>query len=193
MSPVQITFRNMDGSEAVERHIRDRVEKLANFHDRITTCHVVVEARHRHQQHGRIFHIRVTVMVPGRTIVVGRDPGEHHAHEDVYVAIRDAFDAVRRQLEDHARTMRDDVKTHLVPDHGRIQRLMPHDGYGFIETVDGNEIYFHRNSVAEGDFDRLEVGDEVRFVVQHGESEQGPQASTVVRLGKHHLPPVETT
>ena len=78
-----------------------------------------------------------------------------------------------------------------VPDHGRIARLIAEQDYGFIATVDGSEIYFHRNSVATGDFEKLAVGDEVRFVVQDTESARGPQASTVVPLGKHHLPPTE--
>ncbi|HYZ41548.1 MAG TPA: cold shock domain-containing protein [Stellaceae bacterium] len=78
-----------------------------------------------------------------------------------------------------------------MPDHGRIARLVPEKDCGFIVTVDGQELYFHRNSVANGGFDKLAVGDEVRFVAQHSESPEGPQASTVVPLDKHHLPPVD--
>ena len=80
---------------------------------------------------------------------------------------------------------------HAVPDHGRIARLLTEQNCGFIISADGNEIFFHRNSVANGGFDKLAVGDEVRFVAQHSESAEGPQASTVVHLGKHHLPPTE--
>ena len=83
------------------------------------------------------------------------------------------------------------MKLHAVPDHGRIARLLAEQDCGFIVTGDGTEIYFHRNSVANGGFDKLTVGDEVRFVAQHSESAEGPQASTVVPLGKHHLPPAE--
>ena len=83
------------------------------------------------------------------------------------------------------------MKLHAVPEHGRIARLLPERDGGFILTSDGNEIYFHRNSVANSGFDRLAVGDEVRFVAQHSESAVGPQASTVVPVGKHHLPPIE--
>ena len=102
-----------------------------------------------------------------------------------------SFDAARRLLEDYVRERRGDVKLHAVPDHGRVARLIAEQDYGFITTPDGSEIYFHRNSVANGGFDKLEVGDEVRFVVQEAESPRGPQASTVVPLGKHHLPPTE--
>jgi cold shock CspA family protein len=99
--------------------------------------------------------------------------------------------ALCRLLEDHVREARGDVKLHAVPDHGRVARLLPEQNCGFILGVDGNEIYFHRNSVANGGFDALAVGDEVRFVAQHAESVEGPQASTVIPLGKHHLPPAE--
>jgi len=190
--PLQITFRHMDSSDAVEARIRERVEDLERFFDRITSCRVVVECRHPRHQQGNLFRVGVDLNVPGREIVVGRDPGAHHAHEDIYVAIRDTFDATRRLLEDYVRQSRGDVKLHTVPDHGRILRLLPEQNCGFISGVDGAEIYFHRNSVAGDAFDKLGVGDEVRFVAQHSESAEGPQASTVIPLGKHHLPPTES-
>jgi cold shock CspA family protein len=105
---------------------------------------------------------------------------------------RDTFDATRRLLEDYARERRGNVKLHAVPDNGQVTRLLPEQNCGFILGADGSEIYFHRNSVANGGFDKLTVGDEVRFVAQHAESTQGPQASTAVPIGKHHLPPAET-
>lgn len=191
--PLQITFRHMDSSEAVAARIRARAEELERFFDRIISCRVVVECRHPRRQQGNLFHVRVDLGVPGREIVVGRDPAPHHAHEDAHVAVRDAFDAVRRLLEDHVREQRGDVKLHAVPDHGRIARLLAEKDCGFVLTADGAEIYFHRNSVANGGFEKLVVGDEVRFVAQHSESAQGLQASTVVPLGKHHLPPADTT
>ena len=189
--PLQITFRHMDSSEAVAARIRERVAELERFFDRIVSCRVVVECRHPRHQQGNLFRVRVDLKVPGREIVVGRDPVAHHAYEDVYIALRDAFDAARRLLEDHVRERRGDVKVHAVPDHGRIARILPQQNCGFIASADGNEIYFHRNSVTNGGFDKLTVGDEVRFVAQHSESAAGPQASTVVPLGKHRLPPTE--
>jgi ribosomal subunit interface protein len=187
--PLQITFRHMDSSDAVAARIRERTAELERHFDRITSCRVVVECRHPRHQQGNLFRVRVDLKVPGREIVVGRDPAAHHAHEDVYVAIRDAFDATRRLLEDHVRERRGEVKVHAVPDHGRIARLLPEQSCGFITSADGNEIYFHRNSVTNDGFDKLTVGDEVRFVAQHSESAAGPQASTVVPLGRHRLPP----
>ncbi len=189
--PLQITFRHMDPSPALEARIRQRAEALDQFFDRITACRVVVECRHQRHQQGKQFEVRVDLTVPGAEIVVGRDAGANHAHEDAHVAVRDAFDAARRLLEDHARGRRGAVKLHAVPDHGRIVRLLPERDCGFILTAAGEEIYFHRNSVAGGAFDRLEIGAEVRVVAQHSESAEGLQASTVVPLGKHHLQPTE--
>jgi cold shock CspA family protein/ribosome-associated translation inhibitor RaiA len=190
--PLQITFRHMESSAALAARIRGRVDELERFFDRIISCRVVVESRHPRHQQGNLFGVRVELGVPGREIVVGRDPAAHHAHEDAHVAVRDTFDALRRLLEDHVREGRGEVKLHAVPDHGRIARLLADRDCGFIVTADGGgEIYFHRNSVANGGFDRLAVGDAVRFVAQHAESSQGPQASTVVPLGKHHVLPAD--
>ncbi|HUC10863.1 MAG TPA: HPF/RaiA family ribosome-associated protein [Stellaceae bacterium] len=189
--PLQITFRHMDSSEALAARISERAAELDRFFDRIISCRVAVEQQSARHQQGNLFHVRIDLNIPGREIVVGRDPAAHRAHEDPYIAVRDAFDAARRLLEDHVRERRGDVKMHAVPDHGRIARLIAEQDYGFIAAADGNEIYFHRNSVANGGFEKLSVGDEVRFVVQEDESARGPQASTVIPLGKRHLPPKE--
>src|SRR6201987_5203033 len=113
--PLQITFRHMDSSEAVAARIRERAEELDRVFDRIMSCRVVIESRHTRHRQGNLFRIRVDLKVPGREIAVGRDPAGHHAHEDVYIAIRDAFDATRRVLEEHVRQGRGDVKMHAVP------------------------------------------------------------------------------
>lgn len=177
--PLQITFRDIDPSPAIEAAVRKRVESLERFFDRITRCRVVVEAQHHHQRKGRLFHVSVELGLPGDGVVVSREHHLAHEHEDVYVAIRDAFNAARRVVEDHARRFRGDVKTHEESPHGRVVRLFPWEGYGFIAPPDGADIYFHRNSVVGGNFDELEVGSEVRYVVQEGEGLRGPQASTV--------------
>lgn len=185
--PLQISFRGIDHSDAVEADLRERAGRLEQFYGRITGCRVVVEAPHARHRKGKLYHVRIDLTVPGAEIVVGRDPGLHHAHEDIYVAIRDAFDAARRQLEDHVRRARGDTKRHDVPPHGRVSKLFLRDGYGIIETPGGREIYFHRNSVVGDAFDGVEIGQEVRFVAARGESEKGPQATTVHLIGKHHL------
>jgi cold shock CspA family protein len=110
---------------------------------------------------------------------------EHHSYTDVYVAIRDAFDSMRRQLEDYVRHQQRQLKTHEVPVHGKIIELDPYADCGRIETSDGKQVYFHRNSLVDADFDKLAVGAEVRLSEEMGE--QGPQASTVHLIGKHHI------
>jgi cold shock CspA family protein/ribosome-associated translation inhibitor RaiA len=187
--PPQITFRGMKPSDAIEAQIRDRIDELDRFHQGIMSCRVVVECGHHHHHKGRIYHLSVDVKVPGHEIAVRRDPPEHHAHEDIHVAIRDAFDAARRQLEDHARRVRGQTKAHEAQEHGTIARLFPEQGYGFIISADGQEIYMHRNSVIDNAFDGLRVGDEVRFFAHPGEGEKGLQASSVAKIGKHHPSP----
>jgi cold shock CspA family protein/ribosome-associated translation inhibitor RaiA len=180
--PLQITFRGIPRSEAIELALRERAEKLDRFSDLIMGCRVVVEARHRHHRQGKLYHLRIDITTAGEEIVVSREPTLHHAHEDVYVAIRDAFDAARRRLEDYSRRHRRQVKVHEGAPRGRIIRLEYGKDCGFIETPDGREIYFHRNSLVNADFTRLEVGDVVRFNEEAGE--KGPQASTVHVEGK---------
>jgi len=183
--PLQITFHNMQRSDAVEAKIRGRAEKLERFCDSITGCRVAVEAPHHHHAAGSHFLVRVEVTVPGEKLVVHREPDAHHAYTDVYVAIRDAFDTMRRQLQDYERRRRGQVKAHEAPHHGRVIELHPEESYGRIETPDGHLVYFHRDSVVDADFDALEPGAEVRFDEEMGE--HGPQATTVHVIGKHHI------
>jgi len=110
--PLRITFQDMATPPAVEERIRERMDALEKFFPRIVSCHVAVEADARRHRQGRMYHLRIVLTVPGHEIVVNRDPPEHHAHEDILVAVRDAFDAARRQLEDYVRRTRSDVKTH---------------------------------------------------------------------------------
>jgi len=126
---LQVSYRNMDSSEALSTRIREEAEKLETFYPRMTSCRVVVAAPHRHHKWGVLYHVTVELGVPGGPLVVRHEPSLHnrlqsgteegksrHAeaalrHKDVYVAVSDAFKAARRQLQDHARKLRDDVKT----------------------------------------------------------------------------------
>ena len=175
--PLQIAFRNMESSPAIEARVRERVKRLDRYYDRIMSCRVVVESPHRRHHQGKVFHVRIDLTIPQGEIVVNREPEENHAHEDVFVAIRDAFDAMQRRLQDAARQQRGAVKAHEPLPRGRITRLLREQGYGFITTPDDREIYFHRNAVVDGSFADLEVGMPVEFVEEPGE--QGPQASAV--------------
>jgi ribosomal subunit interface protein len=183
-TPLQLSFKNMDASPAIEARIRDKVAKLEQFHDRIVGCNVVVEAPHRHQHKGKLYNVRIDLSVPGKDLHIGRSGPQNHAHEDVYVAIRDAFNAAGRLLEDQTRRMRGDVKTHAAPGHGKVTRLF--EDHGFATTPDGQEVYFHKNSVVNDAFAKLEAGSEVRIVLAP-DGVEGPQASAVTPIGKHHI------
>jgi cold shock CspA family protein len=182
--PVNITCHNLDRSEWIEGDVRSHLAKLEEYCDRMTSCHVVVEAPHRHHKHGNLYRVRLVLSVPHRELVVDHDRGDRPEHADLHVAIRDAFHALRRQLEDYVRELRGDTKTHQVPAHGRVVQILPKEGYGFIETPDSRSIYFHRNSVLNDAFGDLELGSEVRFVEESGD--KGPQATSVRLVGKHH-------
>ncbi|HZR03814.1 MAG TPA: ribosome-associated translation inhibitor RaiA [Burkholderiales bacterium] len=176
--PVQITIREMPRSEALETHIRQKAAKLEEFHERITSCRVTVEQLAQHRQQGRQFRVTVDVRVPGREIVANRDHSE-----DVYVALRDAFDAVKRQLEEAARLQRGAVKEHAPTQHGQVARLSREEGIGFIRTADGRELYFSRDNVVHPRFEQLETGASVQFIEEMGA--EGPQAKRI-SVGKHN-------
>src|SRR5690606_28333544 len=166
--PLEITFRDLGRSDAIEAAARERALELERFVPEIISCRVTIEAPHRHQRKGKLYRVLVDVRVPGAEIVAGREPGKDHSHEDVYVAIRDAFDAARRQLEDRIRIVRGKVKAHEGPPHGRIALLDADRDFGRIATPDGRDIYFHRNSVVNANFGDLRIGDEVRFDEEAG-------------------------
>jgi cold shock CspA family protein/ribosome-associated translation inhibitor RaiA len=183
--PVQINFHGLAHSDAVEQRIREKAAELERFSNRITGCHVTVEAQHRHHHTGNLYAVRIDLHMPNKQLVTGHVRPQDQAHEDLFVAIRDAFDAAARQLEDFERIRRGAVKHHEVPDHGWVSRLYPEKGYGFVRRIDGSEVYFHEHSLVDVDFRTLAIGHEVRITVVPGE--KGPQASTVVLIGKHHL------
>jgi cold shock CspA family protein len=206
--PLQITFRNMESSELVEAHIREAAQKLDMFCDDIMGCRVLVQVPHQHHRKGKLYHVRIDLTVPGAEFVIKRAPklttdrplrfpkapddvqleetrelSKFAAHDDIRLSIRDAFDAARRKLQDYVRRRRGVVKTHEGSAHARVTRLFPDEGFGFLETPDGREIYFHENSVLESGFSGLDIGSEVHFVEELGE--KGPQATTVTPVSHH--------
>lgn len=99
--PLEITFHGVPHSDAVATRVREKTSKLEQLCSQIISCRVVVEAEHHHQHQGNLFHVRIDLNVPNKHIVVSREHHDKQAHEDVYVALRDAFDAARRQLENY--------------------------------------------------------------------------------------------
>lgn len=191
--PIQITFRNTEHSERIEAKVRQEASKLDKFYSPIMSCRVVIEEPEHRRKYGGLHHVRIDLGVPGRELVVKHEPSLHSSvqedeektvkhlevdvpHKNVAVAIRDAFRSARRQLQDHARRQRGDVKSH-ENQQGEIIQLFPKKGYGFLQTADGRQVYFHKNSVLHGSFGRIKVGSTVTFAEEQGE--HGPQASTV--------------
>ena len=119
---LQITFRDIERSEALETRIRDNAVKLEQFYPRMIGCHVTVEQVQKHQSQGRLFNVRIDANVPGGPVVA-----THDLSEDVYVAVREAFAAAQRQLEERVRRQRGDVKHHEPTFHQR-QRLAGNGG-----------------------------------------------------------------
>jgi ribosomal subunit interface protein len=180
--PLSITFRHMHATPEVEEAIQAKVAKFDRFAEHITSCRVVVEAPHRAQKKGNLYHVVVDLSVRGAELVANRSPNDNPAHEDLQVAISDAFKAAGRQLEEHTRKRRHDVKSHAEPPAGLVVKLFAGEGYGFIRTPEGREIYFHENSVRDVEFDTLDVGVPVRFTESEGA--EGPQATAVWPAGR---------
>ncbi len=180
MLPLQISARNITLSPELEADIRERVERLRLYYDRIMGCRVMVEVPQRRRHDGSLYHVRIDITVPGGELVIRRRP-----HEEVRTAVQIAFNAARRRLQDYARRRRGAVKLHEPPPIARVSQYYPLAGYGFLEAADGRAIYFDRNSVIDGGFERLDVGVEARFTEEEGE--KGPQATTVVPLHAHRV------
>ena len=181
--PLEITFRGLDHSEAVEAEIRQHVDALEKFCDRITSCHVTLTLPHHHAHQGKRYEVMIRVEVPRKELIAHRPQEKNAAHEDAHVAIRDAFRAMRRQLEDYSREIRGNTKFHVPEPRGVVSELFPLEDYGFLLTPEGLRVYCHRNAVLDGRFDELDLDSEVTFVQQDGD--KGPQASTVRVTGKH--------
>jgi len=177
--PLEITFRDVQKTDEMDDLIREKSAKLDRICDHLSSCRVVVEKPQKNQSSGQPYRVRIDLTIPpGHEIVVNRDPNKGNLHLDLAAEIRWAFDAAGRQLKELMEKQRRDVKTH--PDQevqGVVMQLMPENDEGFIRALDGRDIYFHRNSVLHGDYDRMKIGTGVRYAEEMGE--KGPQASTV--------------
>jgi cold shock CspA family protein len=194
----------MKPSKEIEELIRAGAAKLDALYSQLVGCRVMVEIPHRHHKKGSPYHVRIDLTVPQGEIIVKREPslsararqlGEREIrknaevqipHKDLRFAISDAFKAAARRLQDYARRQRGDIKTHESLPEARVSQIFPQQGYGFLASDDGREIYFHKNSVLGRVFPRLKVGAIVTFVEEPGE--KGPQASTVRVIPKQKIP-----
>jgi ribosomal subunit interface protein len=174
--PLEITSRNIELTEEIKDLIHDKAGKLDSIYDDIIRCRVVVEIPHRSQQSGEQYNARIDITVPGGEVVVKREP-----NDDLYAAIVDSFDVAERRLKEYAEKQRGDVKRHEEKPVAKVNKIFLEDGYGFLVTPSGREIYFHKNSVINERFENLKIGTTVEYVEQLGE--KGPQASAVKTTG----------
>jgi cold shock CspA family protein len=177
--PLEISFRDVPKSEAIENLIRDKVKKLEQVCDHITSCRVAIEKPHNYVKTGSQYRIRLDITVPpGHKVVVNKEPGKNDMHDSLTTVIRDAFNAARKILQKLSEIQRRETKAHPEQEvRAIVSKIYPEEGYGFLRTVNGREIYFHKNSLLNEEFDNLKQGNGVRFFEEEGE--KGPQASTV--------------
>jgi len=185
----EITFHNMRKSEAIKADILKRIAKLEKFYGRLTFCRVSIEARTKQHRKGNIYDVHIEMRAPAGHLAVSRAP--HHvkertAHPTVRRSIVEAFEAAESQLRSFNRKQHGEVKAHAAPVHGQVSELFPDREYGFILTNEGARLYFHRNSLMNGDFEKLKRGDEVHFV--EGDGDTGPTAVKVwpAKVGAAH-------
>jgi cold shock CspA family protein/ribosome-associated translation inhibitor RaiA len=183
--PLEITFHGIQSSPAVEDMIRDHVAKLERRFDHLVGCRVSVELLHRQHRTGNVFDIHIEMKVPGGELVVSRAPHrprEKFAEPDLRACLHESFKAAERQLLDYKRRLNGEVKPHEESFAGQVSQLYPDEEHGFILTNEGTQLYFHRNMLTEGEFDRLRVGDRVHFTEADGDT--GPIAYKVWPVGE---------
>jgi cold shock CspA family protein/ribosome-associated translation inhibitor RaiA len=180
--PLEVSFHHTQKTAALEDLIRKRAARLEKFHQHLISCSVTVEQPQTHQRSGNPYRVRLEVRVPpGHSLIVNARPETHAMHDPVERVLLDAFKTMERQLKELAERQRLEVKQHDVP-HAFVVRLFPDRGYGFLRTPEGREIYFQQTATLHHDWERLEVGTQVRFEETMGE--MGPQATTVQIIDK---------
>jgi cold shock CspA family protein/ribosome-associated translation inhibitor RaiA len=185
--PPEITYRNVEKTNAIDALVNEKIGKLEQVCNYLNSCHIVIEKVHDRPRSGSPYRVRIDMTVPpGHELVAESNPPDVNQYPPLEAVIRDAFQAATRQLRDLAEQQResDKAKTNDSAEQttALVIKLFPEQGYGFIKTLEGEEVYFHRNSVLHDDFDRLGIGTGVHCVVELGE--EGPQASTVKIVDK---------
>ncbi|MBI1867192.1 MAG: HPF/RaiA family ribosome-associated protein [Methylocystis sp.] len=179
----RVEFQGMEPSAELRARIERRIGRLEDRYGRATACRIVVKGPSAHHRNGGLYELNIHLALPDRReVAIDRTPHLDERFQDVNFALNDAFKRARRQLQDEVRQMRGQVKLHETTPVGVVRKLMADDGYGFLESADGRQIYFHRNSVTDRGFERLALGERVHFTEEQGGS--GPQASRVRPLGE---------
>lgn len=186
--PLQIAFHNMEHSDFIEARVRERFAKLERFYDGIISARIVIDSPHKQvKAHKGTLGISISIGVPGRDVVVKREQRLHESDQHLHWVINEAFEAAERQIEEYSRIRRKEVKAEAPgQNYARVVRLYPEQDYGFIETREQHNIYFHRAVVRDGSFDDLELGSEVLYTLAPEEGSMGPMASNVQVIGGRH-------
>jgi len=182
--PLETTFRDVARTEELEQLILSRVDKMERFCDYITSGEVFVERKQSSQNTGNPYRVRITLNIPpAQKVVVDKKTPPEDVDQQLPTLIRESFDAAERQIKRITEKQRGEVKTH--PDQQAmaiVEELRPEEEHGFLRTMDGRRVYFHRNAVTSNDFDRLAVGTGVSYSETQGE--KGPQATVVQIVDK---------
>lgn len=181
----EITYRHLEKTDAVHSLVEEKIAKLEQFCDYMNSCRVVIEKDNDHPSSGSPYRVSIDITIPhGREIAVVQSPDVGKQYPPLETVIRDAFEAARRQVVSISTEQKGERKVHPEQEVTAIvEKLFTQEGYGFIKEVSsGKEVYFHRNSVINNDFERLVVGAGVRYKETMGE--MGPQATTVQLLDK---------
>jgi len=185
-TPPEIQFQGITGTPQIHEAIDRHIAQLEDRWGRVTACRVVLKSPGQHHRKGGLYEVHIRLALPdGREVNVERTPPADERHSDLTFAIDDAFKHARRQLQDQARRAQGQVKHHQGTPIGTVVRIDPAGEFGFLETADGQEVYFHRNSVLGDEFSRWHVGSRVTYAEEAGD--KGTQATTVKPLGKHGL------
>ena len=183
--PLEIAFHNIESSQWVEQEIRDRVAELERLYGRLTSCRVRIDQRAKDLTGTIPPVVHIELGIPGRgDLVVSHEP-EHllrrYQHPDLHKAITEAFRIAERQLLDLKQQRGDRSKgvAHESEQQflGQVAEIDHHQDFGFLLTKEGGLLYFHRNSLLIGDFDKLERGDELHYIEDIGDT--GPIATKV--------------
>ncbi len=182
--PLELAWRDIEKQEEVEALIHEEVDHLDKMCHELISCRVTLEKPHQHQDKGNPYRVRIVARIPpGKELVVTRDSTKGALHDRLYTVVKDAFQALTRQIRETRNQQRNHVKRHPEQEtQGIVVRLFPEQDYGFLKTPSEREIYFHRNAVANDEFNRLKPGTGVRFNEEMGE--QGPQATVVQIVNK---------
>ncbi len=183
--PLEIAFHQTEPAEWAEELIREHVSDLEQLYGRLNSCRVVVEQPAKNDSGTIPPVVRVELSIPGRQeLVVSHEPDHlqrKFQRPDLRNAIHEAFRIAERRLRDlkEQRERRTKEPHHDSENHalGQVAELAPERNQGFLITKEGGLLYFHRNAILTGDFDKLRRGDEVYYIEEVGDT--GPIATKV--------------